>query len=167
MRFDIIPHIGAGKIKFGMTRDEIQAVLGKPEFTSQKSIMEYGDLSMSLPTKDGYFKNELQITFDDNDKADFIEFSGKDSEFTKVFINEIEIFNTPAKQLIKEILNSTNSNFDTTNNEIPYSYIFSSIDLAVWRQVIPALNEEIEEIPDSDEGKYFWTIGIGIKGYYK
>ncbi|BAX79342.1 hypothetical protein [Labilibaculum antarcticum] len=167
MRFELEPHIGAGKIKLGMTRDETRKILGKPEYSSEKSVMNYGDFSMPVPTKDGYFKNELQITFDDNNKADFIEFSGKDSEFTEVYLSEIEIFKTPAPQLIKEISVSTNSDFDNEEEEIPYSYVFPSIDLAVWRQVIPEMDEQTEEIPESDEGKYFWTIGIGIKGYYE
>jgi hypothetical protein len=29
------------------------------------------------------------------------------------------------------------------------------------------MDELTEKISESDEGKYFWTIGIGIKGYYK
>lgn len=167
MRFELKPHIGAGEIKLGMTRDEIRKILGKPEYSSEKSVMDYGDFSMPIPAKDGYFKNELQITFDDNNNADFIEFSGKDSEFTEVFLKEIEIFKTPALQLIEEISVLTNSDFDKEEEEIPYSYIFPSIDLAVWRQVIPEMDEQTEEIPESDEGKYFWTIGIGIKGYYE
>ncbi len=167
MRFDLEPHIGAGKIKLGMTRDETRKILGKPEYSAEKSVMNYGDFSMPVPAKDGYFKNELQITFDDNYKADFIEFSGKDSEFTEVYLKDIEIFKTPALQLIKDISVSTNSDFDNEEEEIPYSYVFPSIDLAVWRQLIPEMDEQTEEIPESDEGKYFWTIGIGIKGYYE
>lgn len=167
MRFDLEPHIGAGEIKLGMTREETRTILGKPEYSSDKSMMKYGDFSMPVPAKDGYFKNELQITFDDNNKVDFIEFSGKDSEFTDVYLKDIEIFKTPAQQLIRDISNSTNSDFEEEEEEIPYSYVFPAIDLAVWRQVIPKQDEQIEEIPESDEGKYFWTIGIGIKGYYK
>ena len=167
MRFDLEPHIGAGVIKLGMTRAETRTVLGKPEYASDKSMMEYGDFTMPVSAKDAYFNNELQITFDDDNKADFIEFSGKDSEFIDVYLKGIKVFETPARQLVKEISNSTNAEFDEEEEEIPYSYVFPSIDLAVWRQVIPEQDEQNEEIPESDEGKYFWTIGIGIKGYYK
>tara|TARA_R110001592_G_scaffold341938_2_gene631382 strand:- start:296 stop:805 length:510 start_codon:yes stop_codon:yes gene_type:complete len=167
MKFKIEPHIGAGDLKFGMSRDEIQQILGTPEHTSKQMIMDYGDFSISIPAKDGYFKNELQISFDDNNKANFIEFTGKDSEFTEVFLKDIEVFKTPAFELIQKISNSTSSEFDNEDDEIPYSYVFPSIDLAVWRQVIPKQDEQKEEISESDEGKYFWTIGIGIKGYYE
>lgn len=167
MRFDLKPHTGAGNINLGMTKDEIRSILGQPEYSSKKSVMGYGDFPIPIPAKDGYFKNELQITFDDNNRADFIEFSGKNSEFVKVYLNEVDIFKTPAQLLIQKISDSTNSEFDKEDDEIPYSYVFPSIDLAVWRQVIPEQDEQTEEIPESDEGKYFWTIGIGIKGYYK
>ena len=162
-----MPHIGAGNLKLGMTREEIQQILGAPEYSSEKSIFDYGDFSLPVPAKYGYYKNELQITFDNDDKADFIEFTGKDSEYVEVYLNDIEIFKTPAPQLIENISKSTNSKIDKDAEEIPYSYIFPSIDLAVWRQVIPEQDEQSEQIPETDEGKYFWTIGIGKEGYYK
>jgi hypothetical protein len=81
-------------------------------------------------------------------------------------LNGVEIFKTPAPILIEKISNSTNSEFNKAGKEIPYSYVFPSIDLAVWRQVIPEKDEQTEQISESDEGKYFWTIGIGVKGYY-
>lgn len=166
MRFDLEPHIGAGEVKLGMTREETRRILGTPEYSEEKSIMDNGDFSMPIPAKDGYFKNELQITFDDNDKVCFIEFSGKDSETIDVQFKGIKVFRTPAQQLIKGISELTNSEFDKEEDEIPYSYVHPSIDLAVWRQVIPEQDEQMEEISESDEGKYFWTIGIGVKGYY-
>ena len=92
MRFDLEPHIGAGDLKLGMTREETRAILGKSAYSSEKSVMDYGDFSIPIPAKDGYFKNELQITFDDNGKVDFIEFSGKDSEFVEVYLKDIEVF---------------------------------------------------------------------------
>lgn len=166
MRFDLKPHIGAGSLKLGMTKEEIRSLLGQPEYSSEKSSIEYGDISIPTPAKDGYFENELQITFDNDGKADYIEFYGKDAEHTEVYLNNIDIFRVPAQKLLKEIVTSTRCEFDNEDDEIPYSYVFRSIDLSVWRQLIPEQDEETE-VPETDEGKYFWTVGIGIKGYYK
>lgn len=166
MRFDIIPHIGAGNLKLGQSRETFKEILGEPEYSSEKSVMDYGDFSIPVPAKDGYLENEIQITFDDDNKADFIEFSGRGARYTEVFLNEIEVFKTPASILINKIIESTQSDFDKEEAEIPYTYVFPKIDLSVWRQVVPELDETIEEIPESDDGKYFWTIGIGVKGYY-
>lgn len=166
VRFNLIPHVGAGVIKLGMARNEVRAVLGTPEFSSEKSTLDYGDIAISASAKDGYYKNELQIFFDDNNKVNFIEFSGRGARHTSVYLYEVEVFNLPATKLIQKITESTNAKFDEEEKEIPYSYVFPEIDLAVWRQVIPELDEETNDIPDTDDGKYFWTIGIGVKGYY-
>ena len=167
MKFDLKPHVGAGNINFGSTRKEVHLILGTPQYSSEKTVINYGELSIPVPAKDGYFDNEIQITFDENNAVDFIEFSGKNAKHIEVYLNGIEVFKTPAQKLIKQITDTTNAKFNKEEEEIPYSYVYPLIDLAVWRQVIPELDETKEIISDSDEGKYFWTIAIGKKGYYK
>jgi hypothetical protein len=167
MRFDLTPHTGAGDIKLGMSRNAIRNILGAPESTTEKSVLKFEDIAIPTPAKDGYFENELQITFDDNGVADFIEFYGRGAEHTTVYLNGLDIFHIPAPDLIKAISETTKAAFDKDEEEIPYTYVFPDIDLAVWRQVTPEQDENKHQIPESDDGKYFWTIGIGVKGYYK
>lgn len=166
MQFDLIPHTGAGAIHLGMTRQQVRLILGEPETASMKSIFNYGEFSIDVPAKDGYFGNELQIHFDNQDKTEYIEFSGRNAKQTEVFVYGIDVFKTPAPVLIKKISEVSNAEYDSEDDEIPYSYIFPEIDLSVWRQVIPDCDEQRQEVPESDQGKYFWTIGIGSKGYY-
>jgi hypothetical protein len=166
-RFDLIPHTGANDIKLGMSREEVRKILGKPEYSAEKSTFEFQEISIPTPAKDGYFNNELQITFDDNGNADFIEFSGRGAGHVRVFLNGLDVFHTPAPDLIMAISRLTESGFDKEEEEIPYSYIFPDIDLGLWRQVLPQLDENENSIPEADDGKYFWTIGIGIQGYYQ
>ena len=52
MRFELEPHIGAGKIKLGMTRDETRKILGKSENSSDKSLIDNGDVSIPVIAKD-------------------------------------------------------------------------------------------------------------------
>jgi hypothetical protein len=167
MRFELIPHIGVNDIKLGMSRKEIVRILGEPEYSTEKSKLEFEDIIIPIPAKDGYFKNELQITFDDGGRADFIEFSGRAAKHTTVFFQGLNVFRTPAPELIRAIAEITKTEFDKDEEEIPYSYVFRAIDLAVWRQVIPQEDENKNMISQSDDGKYFWTIGIGVKGYYE
>ena len=167
MKFEIKPHIGTNEISFGMTRNEVHMKLGKPSFSKDKSVFEFNDVVIPEPAKDGYYENELQISYDENECVEFIEFSGKSSEHTKVFWNGIDIFKTPAPQLLKSISALSNANYDEKDNEIPYSYTFNDIDLGLWRSVIPNVDETLMDVPESDEGKYFWTVGIGSIGYYK
>jgi hypothetical protein len=51
------------------------------------------------------------------------------------------------------------SQHDPKWREIPYSYIFRSLQLSLWRPVLPSS-------PSDAEGRYFSTIGIGVRGYY-
>jgi hypothetical protein len=166
MRFDIKPHVGANHIEFGMTKENVRKILGAPAYSSEKSVFKFEEISIPTPATDGYFENELQISYDDNNQVEFIEFSGRGSQFTTVYLDNIEVFKTPAKQLINTIEQLRLAEYDKTDEEIPFSYVFRNIDLAVWRQVVPDLDEDKEEIPEIEEGKYFWTIGIGSKGYY-
>lgn len=167
MRFDITPHQGAGKILLGMSREEIISILGPPEVASEKTILEYEDFSIPVPAKIGYFNNELQISFNDNEEAELIEISGRGTTISEVFLNHLDLFNTPAPDLVREICETFDTDFDHEAEEIPYSFIFPTLDLAVWRPVLPEKDELKNEIPEADEGKYFWTVAIGNKGYYQ
>ena len=142
MKFEIKPHIGTNEISFGMTRNEVHMKLGKPGFSKGKSVFEFNDVVIPEPAKDGYYENELQISYDENECVVFIEFSGKSSEHT-------------------------NANYDEKDNETPYSCTFKNIDLGLWRSVIPEVDETLIDVPESDDGKYFWTVGIGSIGYYQ
>ena len=166
MKFNIKPHIGVGNLKFGMVREEIRKILGEPEYSTERESIEYEDFSLPTPAQDGYFENELQITYDEDFKAIFFEFYGKDAEHLKVYLNGLDVFKIPAPQLIKKITATTGSSFDVDDREVPYSYVFPDIDLSVWRQFVPEQDEHNQEVLEADEGKYFWTIAIGKKGYY-
>lgn len=167
MKFEIIPHVGIGNIQLGMSRREIRAMLGEPSYTAGPSEMEFEGFYIPQPARDGYFNNELQITFNDRYEADYFEFSGRQAEHVEVFFNGIDVFHTPAPDLISEIEAATQSAYDPEGDELPYAYIFPGLDLSLWRPVVPEKDENTDEIPEDDEGKYFLTIGIGVKGYYR
>ena len=164
-RFDLEPHTSAGPIKFGMSRDQIVSILGEPEHVTEKHELNHGAVSIPIPAKFSYFESELQISFNDNEQVNFIEFSGRGAQYNQVFFGGIDVFKTSAPMLIKKI-QAAGSEYDKEEDEIPYSYTFPTIGLGVWRQVVPEIDENTDEVPESDEGKYFWTIGIGAKGYY-
>jgi hypothetical protein len=164
MRFDLNPHVGTNGILFGMSREVVRKLLGTPFSSGEKSTFSSHGFTIPLPAKDGYWENSLQVLYDDNNCVNFIEFHGRGAQ-VKVFLEGIDIFQTPAPQLIADIQKKRGISFDESDPEIPYSYTFPDIDLAFWRQVIPELDEEKQPIPDSDEGKYFWTVAIGAKGY--
>ena len=166
MKFNLTPHIGTETIKLGMSRDEIRSILGEPNHTTEKSTFEYGDFSLPVPAKDGFFQNELQVTYDDNNHSDYFEFVGRNAQNIEVAVEGIDVFNLPARVLLTKITEVTGAQYDKMDSEIPFTFTYKDLDLAFWRQAIPEVDEESEEVPENDEGKYFWVVGIGIKGYY-
>src|SRR5579863_4936257 len=70
-RFDLVPRVGAGGIRFGTSRVECRAYLGEP----LKSYSKWCSKSLS----DTYFGNELQLAFDDDDNLEYLEFNGPGS----------------------------------------------------------------------------------------
>ena len=114
-----------------------------------------------------FLKNELRIDYDQEGTVEFIECSGLHSAHFKIFIGAINVFETPAIQLLNEIKKWKGVGYDETDDEIPYSFLFRTIDLSVYWPVLPDGDEKNEEISEQEEGKYFSTIGIGRKGYYE
>jgi len=141
-KLNIKPHVGVGKIRLGMNKIEVNQLLGEP--LSYEEDIEY------------YFNNFLQISYDEKNEVEFIEiFSSINFD---VEYNGIQIFNSTAKEVIEKICEF--QKYDENDPELGYSYIFKNIDLSLYRSVVPENDED-------KEGKYFSTIGIGIKGYWE
>jgi hypothetical protein len=51
--FDLLPHVGAGAVRFGMARSEVRQALGDP-------VKSYPKVPGAPPT-DTYFGTDLQI----------------------------------------------------------------------------------------------------------
>lgn len=155
-KYKLEPLSGIGPIKLGMTRKEVRSDM-QEKYKSFKKTPDDPNLT------DAFFNSTFQIFYDKNDNVEYIELSGyKSFEFVVVF-NEIKIFETKADDLIEKI--SQKASYDKTNDKIPYSYIFPTLELSLWRPNIPDVvdNKNSNEYHDS---LYFQTVGIGIKGYY-
>lgn len=137
---DIIPLKSAGHVKLGMTRSEVFQTIGKP--------------TRNLQQKDAYQTNDVffSLYYDQNDKLEYIEYSGLGN--AKILFNGIDIFKTPATDLIDQIVKQTGYQFDPNEKEIPYCYVFPELELSFWRPVVP-------ENEHDEDGKYFMTVGIG------
>ena len=51
------------------------------------------------------------------------------------------------------------TDYDRKDSEVPFSFVFSELELSFWRPTIP--EDEFDE-----DGRFFETVGIGVKGYY-
>ncbi len=143
----IIPLKSAGPVKLGLTKEEILKTVGIPsDRHPEKAYYQYDNIFFS-------------ISYDQNNRVQYIEYSTPTGNKSKVLLNGIDIFGTPADDLIVQISTQLGSEYDKEEMEMPYCYIFPDLELSFWRSAVPESKED-------EEGKYFMTVGIGVKGYY-
>ena len=143
------PFIGVGPVRLGMSRDEVRRAMPEPAKPFRKTPNSRHDT-------DAFLESAFQVFYDgDHPTVDYIELS-RGSVFRAVY-RDLDVFATPADEVVAYI--SRDSEFDRSDPEIPYSYLFRGLQLSLWRPTIP------ESDTDTD-GRYFSTIGIGKRGYY-
>ena len=170
-QIEIIPLQGINldegiQLRFGQTINEIVTLLGEPTKEEQGQFY-YEDL-------------EIRIDFDNNDELEFIEFEGPFSEKIVPQIYNVNPFAIEANKLIDLLTTENKGKID--ESEEPYSYCFTEISVGIWREFVEAdIQSNIEELKncgvyeaskewieqDLEKSKFFWTIGIGNKNYYK
>jgi len=149
MQFDIKQLVGIGPVRLGMSCEEVRKAMGVVPNVFRKS-------QKSQQTTDAFHNNGFQVFYTgEHPTVEYIELS-RDCEFS-VFIDGIDVFSTPANELIMKL--TQKSNFDQNDPELGYSYVFPEWELALWRPVVP-------ENDNDNDGRYFSTIGIGIRGYF-
>lgn len=155
-KINLVPHSGANEIQFGMTQAEVRNILGMPFHSEEASVFEFDDIRIDNPAKDNYFENELQILYDTGLKVAYVELYGHEAEHLEVFLGEINLFNTPVRELLKIIQSNYQTDYDHNHREFPDTVLFRSLDLA-FRRGYSSENEHAD---------FFQTAGIGRKGYF-
>jgi hypothetical protein len=145
--FEVEPHVGAGPIKLGQSRDEVREVMGAPFRTYSRVPGE--------PLTDTYFGTDLQVSYDARDRVEYIELNGPGS-INPTLRGRTLLF-APADEVIEWMRGI--SDFDADDPELGYSYVYPAIDLSLWRPVVP-------EGPADVEGSTFRSVGVGRVGYY-
>ncbi len=145
--FDLSPHVGAGVVRFGMSRSEVKRALGDP-------VKSYPKLP-GAPLTDTYFGADLQVSFDPADRVEYIELNGPGA--VKAVFQGRSLFELPADDVLEWMKRF--AEYDPDNPEIGYSYVYPDLDLSLWRPTLP-------EGPEDDEGRSFRSIGMGRAGYY-
>lgn len=150
MRFDVEPLLGIGQARLGMSRDELRAAMKAVPITFQKGE---GDRWGT----DAFFENGFQVFYaGDEPRVEYIELSRHAG--LSPFFDGIDVFATPAAELVMRL--DQKCRYDRDDWELGYSYVFRNWELALWRPVVP-------EGPNDGEGRYFSTIGVGVRGYFE
>lgn len=140
MIFEIIPHVGIGPIKLGMSRDEVLKALGKETFSSKSNNSDY------------YFDNSIQIEFL-NDQADFIGVASND-ECTITYKGQ-NVFDINAKELFARI----NTYEDTNHDFNAFEYVFPTQIITLWEA------DTQYDIKEPFDREIWGQVGIGTKLY--
>ena len=144
LNFTIQPLHGIEPVAFNMDRESVHRGL-----KANCKVVEAAEL------REYYYGGEFSVFYDSGMKVQYIELSA--STENTVYYNGVDVFNTPADDLVQLI--TRDYAFDPNDFELGYTYMFPEIELSLWRPTIP-------ESDDDEEGRYFQTIGIGRRGYY-
>lgn len=149
IEYVVEPFIGVGPVRLGMSRDQVKLAMPEPSKPFRKS-------KDNPHLTDAFFENGFQVFYGgDPPEVEYIELS-RDAGF-RVLYRELDVFATSADEVVAFI--SRDAPFDTSDWEVPYSYVFRDLQLSLWRPVVPESDKDTE-------GHYFSTIGIGRTGYY-
>lgn len=159
---------GVGTIHLGQSRSEVEATLGEPK-------SDYSDEKRSA-----YLNYECKIDYDDADAVTFIEFfAGPFPERIRLQLYGIDPFQIGADNLVALLKEKNDGPVD--GGDGGFSYSFLNISVGIWRD---AREEDVQEWVEEKkaDGEYeidrqwieeelaksknYWTIGIGVPGYY-
>ena len=95
-------------------------------------------------------KSYRSFYFDENGLLEFIEFLGGNKGMLKPYIYGLSVFETDAEK-VKNVLAEHDNEIDDSEAEFGYSFLNESIGL--WRK--------------DSKSRYWDTVGLGIKDYYR
>lgn len=136
-------------MRLGSTRAESRTAMGLQPHTFRKFRSDAFDT-------DAYYQSSFQVYFDSAERVEYIELSRGQSSFGARY-KGVDVFASRTDDVIALI--TRDAVVDESNPEFPYSYVFPSLELALWRSSLP-------DAPDDVSGHYFDTIGIGRSGYF-
>ncbi|MEZ8814987.1 hypothetical protein AB6E02_06035 [Vibrio cyclitrophicus] len=138
--FEIQLRNSIGPVKLGMTETEVINVIGAPNFI-------YGHRH--------HFLDGLMVDFDNEGRVEFIEAAV--SELFSTTLLGFDVHRALATNVLERI--QLEGNYDHSDPELGYSYVFKELQLSFWRPTLPDLEE--------GEGLYFQSVAIASEGYFE
>jgi len=138
--FEIQLRNSIGPVKLGMTETEVINVIGAPNCI-------YGHRH--------HFLDGLMVDFDNEGRVEFIEAAV--SELFSTTLLGFDVHRALATNVLERI--QLEGNYDHSDPELGYSYVFKELQLSFWRPTPPDLEE--------GEGLYFQSVAIASEGYFE
>lgn len=136
----IIPHIGIGTLKLGMSPEEILETINQIciEFHSPK--INNLQISKDVNEDDGSYYLRYQNDFFffmvqyNNGHAIEIGVDRQISEHTIVKLYDLDVFKTPAEELVLSLKKISPCSYDGTDEQLGTNYEFHRIGVRLWRE---------------------------------
>lgn len=141
MKLEIIPHVGVGLVRLGMSREDVKSALGGV-FSGEHKRIDY------------YFSNSLQVEFH-KERVDFIGVSF--AEDYEALYQGNNVFDLEAYELF--MLIAKNEEQDHKYNES--EYLFPNQIVTLWDA-----DEQYDRL-GSEKRKVWAQMGIGSASYLK
>lgn len=165
--YELIPKIGIGPIRFGMTHREVYAAMG----TTPSRILPRGKAVGEEDVSSFHFNGCFKVGY--STETFIVNFIGVFSDNgVDVVYKGIDLFNIEAEKVIALI--SAETPYDKELPEQGYSYVFTALELSLGRSGIPE-KVEAENIDEDDleyleeerrKARFFDSVGLGVEGYY-
>ena len=144
--YEVVPFTGIGPVRLGMSRAEVWAAMSADRTSFLKG-------PFSTHETDAWYENAFQVFYGgETVTAEFVEIASHVG--IRVTFRGLSIFDTPVDEVVAHV--SGFAPLDATHPELGYTYTFPELELSLWRPVIS----------DDADGRFFQSIGIGVKGYY-
>jgi hypothetical protein len=147
MKFALVPLKSVGDIRIGMSRAEVRAVMAEEPKAFLKT-------ATSMRTTDGFLDLCVQVFYDTDDRAEYIELSRDPSIDPE--LDGIRVFQIPASELVKQL--GRDADYDTDSEDDPTDVVFPDLSMSLWRPY--------GDDADDPDSRYFQTAGIGRVAYY-
>ena len=146
MQFVIEPHKGIGPISFGMSREEVTAIMARNGGGIPKQRGRETDC---------FFLNAFQVSYDDAGRADFIEVASGLSAV--VLFAGCDVFDMSADELLALIQKQAEP--DSELSRPPHEFTFSDLILTLWEQ------DTQYDYKGGHLRRVFAAVGVGAPSY--
>lgn len=146
---DIKIGTGLGDVKFGMTRDEVEAILGKPEFQEITSFEDEGEEFKSDSWE--YHGLRVDLSFEEAEDWKLVIISVSSDDY---LLNEKQLIGSDMEELMSELTELNINDIeveDLSTDENPDFVLVASEEHAINFWVSEDVTEEIQWGPHINE----------------
>lgn len=149
--YEVVPHVGAGPVRLGMSREEVRRSMPGPCTPFRKAPGDAYEV-------DAFHGTGFQVFYGgESPVVEYVELS-RDSGFVASCCG-VDVFAATVDEVVALV--SGLAPFDLERPESGHSYVFPWNDLSLWRPTQP------HGSPEDEGGPRFSTIGVGVPGYFR